>query len=165
MSTEFYGPIMATEKSMNAFAQICQIAEHGATYDKNWEALGYSCPKNSLISSFFPNERDKKAKIIYEELLDTIISAGLLKIHEANSSIQAYLNYHNQQLRNKEIKNSLVRIGGERLDRMIHNKGIGDRFEKAGLSTDDAERIDNVLRMIGFSYSELFSGMFKDFEE
>ncbi len=165
MDIEFYGPIMATEKGMRAFAQICQIAEFGASDDKNWEALGYSCPKNSLVSSLFPNERYKKSKILYEELLDTIVSAGLLKINEGKSSIEEYLKYHNQQLRNKDIRNSLVRIDGERLQRMISNKGIADRFEKAGLSTDDAKRLDNVLEMIYYSYSEMFSIMFKDFEK
>ena len=58
-----------------------------------------------------------------------------------------------------------MRIDGERLQRMISNKGIDDRFEKAGLSTDDAKRLDNVLEMIYYSYSEMFSIMFKDFEK
>ena len=64
-------------------------------------------------------------------------------------------------LDNQEIE----RIDRERLQRKISNKGIADRFQKEGLSTDDAERLDRVLNMIEFSYSELFSEMFKEFRE
>ena len=161
----FWSVKLPTEKQMEAFAQICGIAEHGASYEQNWEALGYSYPKNNLISFFFSNEENKKSKILYEELLDIIISIGVLEIGTASSSIIEYLKVHNQRLKNQDIKKSLERIDRERLQRKISNKGIADRFQKEGLSTDDAERLDRVLNMIEFSYSELFSEMFKEFRE
>ena len=49
-SSLIVGLTPASDKEMNVFGKICQIAEHGASYDENWKALGYDVPKNGFFS-------------------------------------------------------------------------------------------------------------------
>ena len=170
ISTEspFENLFKVTDEEMNAFGKICKVAEHGVKYDENWKALGYKCPKDFFSTFSFNSEKSKKAKIIYDVLMDCIIEAGLHCIGIRAWMVECRLRLCNSILINSDIANSIQRLSKMKIEYnsnlpVIKSFQVSGRFIENGLSTQDAERLEGVLAMIQFSYAEIFSDIFKDF--
>ncbi len=157
-----FGAMVATENEMNAFMKICQVAEHGASYNENWKALGYSYPKTGILGSFFKSANDKKSELLLKKLIDTIVSAGLNVIRVKADSISCGFDFYGKKFKNVlktvELQEGLQR--GFRLSKM----SVESLFRYNKLTTNDASRLDNVFKMIDFSYTEIFNEIFKEYK-
>ncbi len=156
-SSLIFGLDPASDKEMNAFGKICQIAQHGASYDENWKALGYDVPKNGIFSGFFQTEQEKKAKVLYTILLDRIIHIGFEVTGIKVVNVDSYLVANKKELKNRDLQECWRRWSR-------WNEKVKYRFEREHLSTNDAERLENVLKFIEYSYEEVFKEIFKGFK-
>lgn len=146
------------ENEMNAFTKICQIAEHGAKLEQHWKALGYSCPKSNWLGTLLPTENSKKSKILYEKLIDCIVDTGLKTIGTDLSDIAFFLKLEGKRLKNDDLQNCLD------MRCFSLEVSVEDRFKRQNLSLGDAQRLDNVFKMIQYSYEEVFSEIFKNYK-
>lgn len=156
-SSLIVGLTPASDKEMNVFGKICQIAEHGASYDENWKALGYDVPKNGFFSGFFQTEQEKKAQVLYTILLDRIINIGFKVTGIKVVDVDSYLVANKMELKNRDLQECWRRWS-------CWNETVEYRFEREHLSTNDAEKLENVLKFIEYSYKEVFQDIFKDFK-
>ena len=158
-----FAPPVATETEMEAFAKICQVAEHGIQYEGNWQILGYSYPKKGFFSSFFSSKNSKRTKsdILKELLVDTIVLAGFNVIDPSSKSLRnrvlEYLKRNDIVLKNEDLQKGVDRCFSHRVF------PASDYLKDAGgVSKGEGERLENALKMIELSYTDIFLEIFKD---